>query len=96
MYPIDSEQDAWKKIAPVSLIPGNLELGLIKYFLVILKVVGFELYKAWKQLAATLYHVGWEAENQLLVKGKNTTEVEREDPYWFHKGTVGIKWDHGY
>lgn len=39
---IGPEENAWTKTAQISLIPGNLELGLIKY-LVILPEVGFEL-----------------------------------------------------
>ena len=73
-----------------SLPPGNLELGLLKY-LVILKVVGFEPCKTWRQLAAIMSPVAGETENQLLVKGKNIAEVEREDAHRLHRSIVGIK-----
>lgn len=54
-------------------------------------------------MAAVLCHVDWETEYQLLVKEKNTAEVESEDSHRFQgwgavwiKGVVCIKWDHGY
>lgn len=76
------EENAWekkKKQNSNSLTPGNLELGLLTY-LVILKVMGFEPCKTWRRLAAILCHVAGETENLLLVKGKTIAEVEREDP----------------
>lgn len=63
-----------------------------------LKVVGFELCKTWKQLAAILCHVDLDIEHQLYVKEKSTAEVAREDPHRFQgwvavriKGAIWIK-----